>query len=81
VTSVFSSLPFRAKKRGWQKNKSQEESRVERLKKKHKIGKTANTLQSSEAGLPDGIFSNQKFKFGKFFEGLAMEDAGIFYGH
>jgi hypothetical protein len=31
--------------------------------------------------LPDGIFSNQKSQFGKFFEGLAMEDIGIFYGH
>jgi hypothetical protein len=31
--------------------------------------------------MPDGIFSNQKFKFWKFLEGLAMEDAGIFYGH
>jgi hypothetical protein len=33
------------------------------------------------AGLPDGLFSNQKSKFGKILEGLAMEDAGIFYGH
>jgi hypothetical protein len=29
--------------------------------------------------LPDGIFSNQKFQFGKIFEGLEMEDVGIFY--
>jgi hypothetical protein len=33
------------------------------------------------SGLPDGIFSNQKFQFGKILEGLAMEDVGIFYGH
>jgi hypothetical protein len=32
-------------------------------------------------GLPDGSFSNQKSKFGKILEGLAMEDAGMFYGH
>jgi hypothetical protein len=29
----------------------------------------------------DGLFSNQKSKFGKMWEGLAMEDVGIFYGH
>jgi hypothetical protein len=29
--------------------------------------------------LPDGLFSNQKSKFGKFLEGLAMEDVGILY--
>jgi hypothetical protein len=28
--------------------------------------------------LPDGIFSNQKSKFGQILEGLAMEDVGIF---
>jgi hypothetical protein len=31
--------------------------------------------------LPDGIFSNQKSKFEKFLDGLAMVDVGIFYGH
>jgi hypothetical protein len=31
-----------------------------------------------KAGLPDGIFSNQKFQFGKILEGLLMEDVGIF---
>jgi hypothetical protein len=35
----------------------------------------------SRAGLPDGLFSNQKSEFGKICEGLAMEDDGIFYGH
>jgi hypothetical protein len=30
--------------------------------------------------LPDGIFSNQKSKFGLILEDLAMEDVGIFYG-
>jgi hypothetical protein len=35
----------------------------------------------SESGLPDGLFSNQKSKFGKILEGLAMEDVGIFYVH
>jgi hypothetical protein len=32
-------------------------------------------------GLPDGLFSNQKSKFGYILEGLALEDVGIFYGH
>jgi hypothetical protein len=31
-----------------------------------------------QPGLPDGLFSNQKCKFGKILEGLAMEDVGIF---
>jgi hypothetical protein len=30
-------------------------------------------------GLPDGIFSNQKSKFGQILEGLAMADALVFY--
>jgi hypothetical protein len=33
------------------------------------------------AGLPDGLFSNQKSKFGEILEGLAMKDVGIFYKH
>jgi hypothetical protein len=32
-------------------------------------------------GLPDGLFSNQKFQFGKIFEGLRWEKMDIFYGH
>jgi hypothetical protein len=31
--------------------------------------------------LPDGIFLNQKSRFGKILVGLAMEEDGIFYGH
>jgi hypothetical protein len=31
--------------------------------------------------LPDGLFSNQKSRFGKTLEGLAMENVGIFYIH
>jgi hypothetical protein len=31
--------------------------------------------------LPDGIFSNQKFRFGYILEGLGMENVGIFYNH
>jgi hypothetical protein len=31
--------------------------------------------------LPDGIFSNQKSRFGQILEGLAMEDVGVFYVH
>jgi hypothetical protein len=33
------------------------------------------------SGLPDGLFSNQKYKFGKILEGFIMEHAGIFYAH
>jgi hypothetical protein len=29
----------------------------------------------------DGLFSNQKSKFGKILEGLAMEDVGTLNGH
>jgi hypothetical protein len=32
------------------------------------------------AGLPDGIFSNQKSQFGYILECLVMEDVGKFYG-
>jgi hypothetical protein len=32
-------------------------------------------------GLPDGIFSNQKFRFGSILEGLAMEDVDMLFGH
>jgi hypothetical protein len=32
-------------------------------------------------GLPDGLFSNQKSKFGRILVGLAMENLGIFYNH
>jgi hypothetical protein len=31
------------------------------------------------AGLPDGLFSNQKSQFGKILEGLRMENAGKLY--
>jgi hypothetical protein len=34
-----------------------------------------------KAGLPDGIFSNQKSHFGYILEGLVMDVFGIFYGH
>jgi hypothetical protein len=33
------------------------------------------------AGLPDGLFSNQKSHFGLIFEGLRLENVDIFYGH
>jgi hypothetical protein len=35
----------------------------------------------SKSGLPYGIFSNQKNKFGYILEGLKIENVGIFYGH
>jgi hypothetical protein len=31
--------------------------------------------------LPDGLFSTKNPNFGKFLEGLAMEDVGLFYDH
>jgi hypothetical protein len=31
--------------------------------------------------LPDGLFSNQKYQFGKILEGLAMEVVGVFHVH
>jgi hypothetical protein len=41
-------------------------------------------LRGSAAGLPDGIFSNRKSKFGYLLEGLRMDilwSFGIFYNH
>jgi hypothetical protein len=35
----------------------------------------------TRAGLPDGIFSNKKSRSEIILHGLAMEDAGLFYGH
>jgi hypothetical protein len=35
----------------------------------------------SASGLPDGLFSNQKSKYGEILEVLAMEDVVIFNGH
>jgi hypothetical protein len=34
-----------------------------------------------QAGVPDGLFSNQKSQFGKNFQGLRLENVDIFYGH
>jgi hypothetical protein len=31
--------------------------------------------------LPDGIFAYQKSRFGNIFEGLGIENVGIFYSH
>jgi hypothetical protein len=36
---------------------------------------------NSLTGLPDGLFSNQKSKFGSILEGLRLENVDIFYGH
>jgi hypothetical protein len=33
------------------------------------------------AGLPDGVFSYQKYQLGDILEGLGMENSGIFYEH
>jgi hypothetical protein len=32
-------------------------------------------------GLPDGLFSNQKYQLGFILEGLRKKHVGIFYGH
>jgi hypothetical protein len=34
---------------------------------------------TASPGLPDGILSKQKSKFGKILEGLRIENVGIFY--
>jgi hypothetical protein len=34
----------------------------------------------AQSGLPDGLFSNQKSKFGLILEGLVMEEVAMFYG-
>jgi hypothetical protein len=33
------------------------------------------------AGLPDGLFSNQKSQLGRKFQGLGWRNTDIFYGH
>jgi hypothetical protein len=35
-------------------------------------------LIHTQAGLPDGIFPNEKSQFGKILEGFGMEKAGIY---
>jgi hypothetical protein len=34
-----------------------------------------------KTGLPDGLFSNQNYQFGKNFQGLRLENVDILYGH
>jgi hypothetical protein len=38
-------------------------------------------LKLDKAGLPDGIFSNQKSQFGSILKSLTMKDVDLFYGH
>jgi hypothetical protein len=38
-------------------------------------------LVGTHPGLPDGLFSNQKYQFGYILGGLAMENLGVFYDH
>jgi hypothetical protein len=38
-------------------------------------------LQLRVPGLPDGIFSDQKYQFGSILERLEKENVGIFFGH
>jgi hypothetical protein len=35
----------------------------------------------SAAGLPDGLFSDQKSQFGSNLEGIGMENVVMFYDH
>jgi hypothetical protein len=42
---------------------------------------TLYSASSQKAGLPDGLFANQKSQFGSNLEGLRIENVGIFYGH
>jgi hypothetical protein len=37
--------------------------------------------RSLATGLPDGLFSNQKFQFELVLEGLRCENVDVFYGH
>jgi serine/threonine protein kinase len=37
--------------------------------------------RTAEAGLPNGIFSNQIFRFGLILESLGRDNVGIFIGH
>jgi hypothetical protein len=39
------------------------------------------TVKHLEEGLPDGLFSNQKFQFGYILEGFRWEKVEKFYGH
>jgi hypothetical protein len=41
----------------------------------------AQNQLSSYAGLPDGLFSNQKSQFGYNLEGIGIENAVIFFNH
>jgi hypothetical protein len=51
------------------------------LIQKHNKLQTSLEIDFSNAGLPDGLFSNQKSQFGEILEDLRMESAGIFFGH
>jgi hypothetical protein len=43
--------------------------------------KTFCQVATSQAWLPDGIFSNQKSQFGLILEGIGMVNVGILYDH
>jgi hypothetical protein len=36
---------------------------------------------ASQTGLPDGVFSDQKFQFAKIWESPEAEHVALFYGH
>jgi hypothetical protein len=46
-----------------------------------KEGAKAQGVADPAPELPDGLFSYQKSKFGYIYEGLGMENNGIFYDH
>jgi hypothetical protein len=47
----------------------------------HKEMSSVSKCMDFKAGLPDGIFSDQKSQFGLTFDGLEHEKVGIFYGY
>jgi hypothetical protein len=44
------------------------------------IAKSQETRGTVRQGLPDGMFSYQKYQFGYIFEGLGVENVAIFRG-
>jgi hypothetical protein len=42
------------------------------------VVKLRSIIISVQSGLPDGLFSNQKYHFGYILEGLGMENVDIF---
>jgi hypothetical protein len=69
--SSFAEFKFREKARARESNPVHTDNNLEWQMK---------SRDRSEAGLPDVLFSDQKYKLGHIFEGLGMENVGLFYG-